>query len=130
MIRSLIGVGVIVLGGLFAYYYLTDSSGKSGAEKARSAVERVGDNVVDRGAASAVRAKLAADFGVDAARFLHVYYDEGTAVVYGLAPQSVTAEAIRAKVAAVPGVKTTVVRVLPRPAEMTSAAGAPAPPGG
>jgi hypothetical protein len=130
MIRSLIGVSVVVLGGLFAYYYFTDSSGKSGAEKAKAAAERVGDNVVDHTVAGAVRAKLASDFGVEAARFLHVYFDEGTIVVYGLAPQAVSPESIRSKVAAVPGVKTTVVRVLPRPAEMTSPSGLAAPAGG
>lgn len=127
MIRSFVVLGVLVLGGLFAYYYLTDSSGRSGEEKAKSALERVGDTVKDRTAASAVRAKLAADFGVKTAEFLHVYFDDGTAVVYGLVPDSVSAEAIQKSIGSVPGVKTVIVRVLPRPTEIKVDGGSAAP---
>lgn len=128
MFRSLIVFGVLVLGGLFAYYYFTDSSARSGEQKAKSALERVGDTVADRTAASAVRAKLAADFGMDTARFLHVHFDEGTALVYGLVPPSLQSESIRQKLVGIPGVKTVIVRVLPQPSEISTATGTTASP--
>lgn len=116
MMRSGVTVVAVGLVGLFGYYFLTDHSGQSNKQKAKNAAVQVGDAVRDKGVATLVSARLTAKFGMDAMRFVHTYYDDGHALVYGLVPASVTADALGEEAAKVVGVKQVDVLVQPRPA--------------
>jgi osmotically-inducible protein OsmY len=116
MIRSGIAVVAVGLVGLFGFYFLTDSSERSHADKAKDAALQVGDTVRDKGVAGLVQVRLATQFGLDATRFLHVYYDEGRVVVYGMAPESLDLEKLRTEVSKVSGVSEVEVLVNTRPA--------------
>lgn len=94
MIRSLGSVAAVALIGLFGYYFFTDHSDRDNMAKAKEATRNAMDAVRDKGAASLVSVRLTATFGLDATRFLHVHYDNGHAVVYGLAPESLSSEAV------------------------------------
>lgn len=105
MMRSLVAVGVLGFVGLFGYFFVTNSTDMSGTEKAKDAIARVGDKVLDEGLASAVAVRLKGEFGLGATRFLHVHHDEGTVTVYGLAPADITVERLETLARGIPGVK-------------------------
>lgn len=126
MVKSIVVVMCLGLAGLFGYYYLQDSSGRAVGDKAADAMRSVGDKVRDEGVAGMVKVRLASKFGMDATRFVHVHYDEGKVLVYGLTPAAVTAEQIKAEAQQVPGVTHVEVQVSTRPAEFD--APPPAPP--
>jgi len=116
MIRS--GVAMVAVGllGLFGFYFLTDSSQRSPADKAKDAAIQVGDIVRDKGVAGLVQVRLVSRFGVEATRFLHAYYDEGRLVLYGMVPESLDLEALRSEAAKVSGVAEVEMLVHARPA--------------
>jgi osmotically-inducible protein OsmY len=115
MIRSGIAVVLVVLLGLFGYFLLTDTSGRTRGEKAKDAAVRVGDTVVDQSVAAAVRVALLGKFKHDA-RFLHVYHADANILVYGLLPATVSVEDVTAVARKVPGVEQVEVLVRARPA--------------
>ena len=115
MMRSGVTVVAVGLVALFGYYFVTDHSGQSGKQKAKNAAMQVGDAVRDKGVATLVSARLTAKFGIDAMRFVHTYYDDGHALVYGLVPAGLKAEALGPEAAKVVGVKQVDVLVQPRP---------------
>ncbi len=116
---------VLLLLGLFGYFYATGSGARGSAERARGAAAQVGGVVVDEGVAGLVKVRLAADFGYDNTRFLHVWHEGGRVLVYGLAPATLDTQQVRADVEKIPGVSSADVLVQPMPAYV--AAGAPAP---
>lgn len=130
MIRAGAAMAVLAAVGLFGYFYLQDNSAGSRADKARTAVERIGGVAKDQGTAGLVRARLASQFGLEAARFLHTHFDEGTVLIYGLVPDGVSEDTLVAECEKLPGVKRVEVLVHARPARLQpSAANAPSDPG-
>ncbi len=123
--RKVMAVGVVALLGLFGFYYMKNQGGGTAEEKAKSALQQVADKVRDTGLASLVKTKLVANFG-EKARFLHVFYDEGTVVVYGLYPATLTSDEIYGIASKVRGVETCQVIVSPLP-EVAAPAPTPAP---
>ncbi|QOJ15537.1 MAG: hypothetical protein HRU75_13190 [Planctomycetia bacterium] len=115
MFRSAMLVMILLGGGLFAFYFLTDARGKSGGERAADALSRVGDAAMDQGIAGAAKGRLAVCYGIDGVRFLHTWFDEGRLLVYGMAPPQVTPDQIAAEVRVLPGVREVEVQVTPRP---------------
>ena len=115
MIRT--GLAIVALGllAVFGYFFVTASGQRGQAERAKHAAVETKDAVVDQSVAGFVRARLATKYGLDGARFLHVYFDEGRVLVYGLLPPNATAEQIAAEADEVPGVRDAEVRALPRP---------------
>lgn len=115
MVRT--GLAIVALGllGLFGYFFVTASNRQSNAERAKEAMGQVGDTVRDQGVAGLVRARLATSLGIDGARFLHVYFDEGKVLIYGLLPPGVSEEELVAPVRVLPGVEQVEVRVVARP---------------
>lgn len=119
MIRSVVLTVILAGGGLFGYYFLTDRSERPNGDKARDAAVQVGDAAKDTGAAVLVQARLTARFGMDAMRYLHVRYDDGAVVVYGLAPRHVAADALVETVRAIPGVTSVQALIHELPESMT-----------
>ncbi len=129
MLRSLVGLVLLAGAATFAYFFFTNPPAATTGERARKALSDTGEAVVDQGLAAAVHVRLASGAGVDAARFLHVYNHDGSVVVYGLLPGSLTAEQLTTWAREVPGVKQVEVLVVPRPAHVPMAEGAePTPP--
>ena len=126
MIR--VGLASIALGllGVFAYFFATAPGEQGTGERARQAAVETKDAVVDQGVAGLVRARLMRKYGLDGARFLHVYFDDGKVLVYGLLPPSATAEQIAGEADEVPGVREADVQAVPRPAYLGSSPAAPA----
>lgn len=118
MVRSSIAVVAVGLIGLFGYYFVVDKSDRSTTDKAKDAGLQVADAVRDKGVNLLITTQLTRKFGVEATRFLHAYYDNGVAVVYGMAPAELTADAIAAEVAKVAGVQSVEVSVTERPAHI------------
>lgn len=118
MFRSLMVVGVLGLGGLFGYYFLRDNPSRDASDRARDAARQVGGTVVSQGVEGLVQARLVARFGYESVSFLHAHFADGRLVIYGLAPETVTVEALQAEGQAVPGVKEVEVLVSPRPAHV------------
>ena len=114
MLRSAVAFVAIMLALSVGYYMYLDSSERTTVAKARVAAERVGEKVVDQGVAGLVKVQLGKELGIDAARFLHVHRDRGLTLIYGLLPDSIDADRVRAVAAEVPGVKSIEVRVMPR----------------
>lgn len=107
---------VLVAGlGLFGYFFATNSGEKNKADRAKQAARDVGDAVRDKGVAELVEMRLKTKFGFDATRLVHVFYDDGRAVVYGLAPAAVDPAALTAEAAKVPGVRAVETLVQVRP---------------
>lgn len=127
MMKSIVVVVCVGLAGLFGYYYLQDSSGRAVGDKAADAMRSVGDKVRDEGVAGVVKVRLASKFGMDATRFVHVHYDEGKVLVYGLTPAAVTAEQLKAEAQQVPGVSSVEVLIATRPVEFDATPTPPAP---
>lgn len=119
MIRGLITFVALVAVFLFGYFYFSDRSGRSSADKAASAGAQVLTTAKQTGVAMLVEGRLKADLGLDASAYLHVYFRDGNVIVYGVAPESASSEKIAAAAGAVPGVKSVEVLVQPRPAAMT-----------
>lgn len=115
MLKPIIGTVGLALVGLFGYYYFTDAGGTQG-ERAEKAGMRVLDTAKDTTAGGVIKTRLTAALGLDAARLVHVWYDDGHVIVYGLAPESVTADGIRSLVKDIPGVKEIEVLIQARPA--------------
>jgi hypothetical protein len=109
MIRSLVILALLVLGGLFGYFYLSDGSDRSQADRAKAAAGRVGDVVADQSIAGVVKLRLMSAYGGDA-RFLHVFHDAGRVTVYGLLPPRIAPDAVQSVLRDIPGL--TDVRVL------------------
>lgn len=126
MFKPVLGTIALALIGLFGYYFLTDSSGKSAKERAADAGRHVLDTAKDTAAGGAIKTKLIAALGVDTMRLIHVWYDNGQVVVYGLAPTGVDADRLMSLVRDVPGLKHVEVFVQERPAYVGSAAAPPA----
>ena len=116
MFKTGFAVAGISLVLLFGYFYVTNNSDAPQSEKAKQAALDVGDAVRDKGVAGLVDVRLKSKFGLDATRFLHVYYDDGRVLLYGLVPESISAEALAAQADEVPGVDSVDVLVQPRPA--------------
>ena len=119
MIRSAVVTVVLAGAGLFGYYFMTDRSERPAGEKARDAAGHVGDLAKDTGAAMVVQARLTARYGIDATRFVHVHYDDGAVIVYGLAPVEMKADEVTEIVKVVPGVSSVDVRIGERPPAMS-----------
>lgn len=120
MLKAIIGTVVLALAGLFVYYYFADSSGRSSEERARDAGRQVLDTARDTAGGGAAKAQLTAALGMDASRMLHVWYDDGRVIVYGLAPEGVDEQRIRSALANVPGVSSIEVMIQPRPGYVSS----------
>lgn len=121
MFRSAIVTALLIGGGLFGYYFLTDRSGASATDRARSAVGQVGDLAKDTGEGLMVQARLTARWGMDAMKYVHVYYNDGAVIIYGLAPAHVKGDELSVAAREVPGVRTVEVLVQERPATMNPA---------
>jgi hypothetical protein len=115
-------LSAVCLLGLFGYFFLSNNSAQSNKEKAKSAAVQLGDTVRDQGVAGLVGVRLKSKFGLEATRFLHTYFDEGRVLVYGLLPESVSAESVREQAAKVVGVTEVEVLVAVRPAFVDGAA--------
>lgn len=115
MIKGVAGTVVLALVGLFGYYYLTNSSGKSGQDRAKEAGLHVLDTAKDTAAGGAIKTRITAALGMDAARLLHVWYDDGRVIVYGLAPAGIDEARIRSLVGDVPGLQSVEILVQTRP---------------
>lgn len=117
MLRGILVTTVVAGAGLFGYYFLTDATGRSTADKAKDAGMNVVSDAKDSGAAMLIQGRLMTAFGMDAMRLVHVYYDDGHVIVYGLAPESLDAAAVEKTVQELPGGVTDVqVLLQPRPA--------------
>jgi|GEM_PF-2605251 len=119
MIKSGIAVTTLAAAGLFVFFFASNSDDVGNADKAKQAALDVGDAVRDKGVAGLVDLRLKTKFGFEATRFLHAYFDQGAVVVYGMAPESLDSEAIRAEAAKTPGVDAAEVLIHPRPASIT-----------
>lgn len=128
MIKGIVGTVLLGLVGLFGYYYLTDSSSKSGQERATDAGLHVLDTAKDTAAAGAIQTRLTAALGIDATRLLHVWYDDGRVIVYGLAPAGMDEQRIRSLLSDVPGLTSVEILVQERPDYVSGAASAGGPP--
>lgn len=115
MIRALLATVALGLLGLFGYFFVTAPSTQGGGERAKHAAEQTKDVVVDQSVAGLVRARLVARFGLDGARFLHVYHRDGKVLIYGLLPPGVSIERLAAEIDEVPGVREVEVLTNPRP---------------
>lgn len=122
MFKAVVATTLLTGVGLFGYFYFTDRSDASAAEKARRAAGHVGNVVVDQGIAAGVSALLKANLGTGQARFLHVFNDDGRVVVYGMADAGLSDEAIAEIAAKFPGVKKVDVRLVQLPDSLQSAA--------
>jgi hypothetical protein len=127
MIRSLLAFLALGLLALFGYFFVTTGTG-TGSERARQAAVRVGDTVVDESLAGVVRARLAATYGFDGARFLHIHNDNGKILIYGLLPPGARPDDLVAAARSVPGVAAVDVQVLERPAYLNRPTQADTPP--
>ncbi|MGD8453260.1 MAG: BON domain-containing protein [Phycisphaerae bacterium] len=130
MIRTALALLALGLLGLFGYFFVQEPAEQSNADRAKAAAAHVGDTVVDQGAAGLIRARLVTTFGLGATSYLHVHYDDGAVLVYGLVPEGVTAERLAEIVRAAPSVKSVDVQVLLRPAYLDGKATEPAGGGG
>ena len=115
MVKSGLALTALGLLAMFGYFFVTAPANQSGTDRAKDAAVRLGDTVKDQGAASVVSARLKAGLGLDGSRFLHVYYDDGAVLIYGLAPADVTAERLTSLAREVPSVTSVEVQILPRP---------------
>lgn len=115
MFRAGLATLVLGLGGLFGYYFLTDSSGKSGQERAKDAGMHVLDTAKDTAVGGAIKTSLTAALGMDGASLLHVWYDDGKVIVYGLTPPGIDEERLRGLLKDVPGLTTVEILIQPRP---------------
>lgn len=130
MFRAIFGTAFIAGLGLFGYYFLTDSSGRSAADKAKDAGMNVVSDAKDSGAALLIQGRLMTAFGMDAMRLVHVYYDNGHVIVYGLAPESIDVDAVERTVREIPGAVSQVeILFLPRPATVQPRASSAGPTG-
>jgi hypothetical protein len=129
MLRGTVAFVAIVLVLAVGLVMYRDTSERSNVDKARVAAEQVGGEVVDQGVGGLVKVRLGKELGIDAARFLHVHQDRGDTLIYGLLPDSIDAERVRAVAAEVPGVKSIEVRVMPRERVPDPVSEAPADPG-
>lgn len=116
MIKSTAAFFLVAGIGMFAYYFVTDRSGKPDGERATSALQKVGDAAVDQGMAGVAKGRLAVSLGIEGSRFVHTWYDEGKVLVYGLAPAGANVEQIIADLKQIPGVREVEVQILERPA--------------
>jgi hypothetical protein len=128
VIKGIAGTVLLGLVGLFGYYYLTDSSGKSGQERAKDAGLHVLDTAKNTAAGGAIQAALTTALGMDATRLLHVWYDDGRVVVYGLAPAGTDEKRIRTLLSEVSGIKSVEILIQERPDYVSVATGAGNPP--
>lgn len=124
MLKPIMGTVVLALVGLFGFYFLTDSSGKTAGERAQDAGRHVFDTAKDTAAGGAIKTKLVAALGLDATRLLHVWYDNGQVIVYGLVPHGLEADRVKALVQDVPGLKSVDVLIQERPGFVGSGAAA------
>jgi hypothetical protein len=126
MIRS--GLAFIALGllAMFGYFFVMTPGDRPGGDRAKQAAVELGDAVVDQSAAGLVRARLATSLGLDGVRFLHVHYDDGKVLIYGLAPARVTADGLAGLVRGIPGVRTVDVQIMTRPTYLDVLAPGPA----
>lgn len=115
MLKSAIAATAVGLVVLFGFFYASNRANVSRTEKAKQAATEVGDVVRDKGVATLVSARLAKTFGLEATRFLHVYYDEGQVLLYGLVPAGVDQEQLASEAIKVPGVTDAEVLVQLRP---------------
>lgn len=115
MIRSSMAIVAVGLIGLFGYYFVVDKSDRSTTDKAKDAGMQVADAVRDKGVNLLITTQLTSKFGVEATRFIHSYYDNGTAVVYGMVPNGIDTDALQAEIAKVAGVRTVELYITPRP---------------
>ena len=129
MIKSAMAVLALTGIGLVGYFYLADESGGSREDKAKRAVSRATDTVVDATdvvvettVSGAVKTRLLTSFGLDTARFLHVSNQDGRIVVYGLLSPKVTEEQVIAEAQKAPGVKEVQLLVHPRPGYLSGKA--------
>lgn len=119
MFRAVLGTTIVAGLGLFGYYFLTDSTGRSATDKAKDAGMNVVSDAKDSGAALLIQGRLMTAFGMDAMRLVHVYYDDGHVIVYGLAPESIDVDAVEKTVREIPGAVSDVeIMLLPRPASV------------
>lgn len=116
MIRSVFLFSFVILLALFGYFFLNEPQNKPGEERARQAALRVGDLVLEEGQAGVIRMNIVANYGVDAARFLHVYCNNGRVLIYGLAPEGVTPDALVQIARQIPNAQQVEILVSPRPA--------------
>lgn len=119
MIRSALLFSFVILLALFGYFFLNEPQNKPGEERARQAALRVGDLVLEEGQAGVIRMNIVANYGIDAARFLHVYCNNGRVLIYGLAPEGVTPDALVQIARQIPNAQQVEVLVLPRPGYVT-----------
>ncbi|MBL8880499.1 MAG: BON domain-containing protein [Phycisphaerales bacterium] len=115
MIRSTILFTLVVLLAFFGYFFLNQPQTKPTDERAKQAAMRVGDLVLEEGQAGVIRMNIVANLGVDTARFLHVYCNNGRVLIYGLAPEGVTADALTQIARQMPNAQHVDVQITPRP---------------
>jgi hypothetical protein len=116
MVKTSLAILVVAGIGLFGYFYLSNPEPDlTPSEKAKQAAVDVGDAVRDKGVASLVEGRLVAQFGLDATRFVHVHFDEGRALIYGLVPANIAPQALADEAAQVPGVTSVELLAHPRP---------------
>jgi len=116
MIRTGLAIFAVGLLGLFGYFFVTAPEAPDSTERAKHAAGQTKDVVVEQGVAGLVRAQLIAEYGLDGARFLHVYSNDGHVLIYGLLPRGITGAALSAGAQRVPGVRTVDVQAVVRPA--------------
>lgn len=126
MIRSAVLVLILVVAGLFGWFYVRSDSTQDSGRRARDAAGEIGDVVMDKGMAGLVHARLVTKLGYESAAFLHVYHDDGRVIVYGLLPETVDPQVVIEEVSSTPGVKAVELLVQPRPAGMVSVISRPA----
>jgi osmotically-inducible protein OsmY len=100
---------------LFGFYFVSNRSDATSAEKAKQAAVDVGDAVRDTGVATLVSARLTKTFGFEANRFLHAHFDNGRVLLYGMVPVSLDQQQLLDEAAKVPGVKEVEILVQVRP---------------
>lgn len=129
MIRTLLMLVALALAGMFGYFYFTGDAGRSAGEKLADAARQTGDAAADQGMAAVVKARISVAVGVSLARYLHVWYDDGKALIYGLYPEGMNPDVL-SKAARDAGAKEVDIRVAPRPMYLDGSTPAPAPPPG
>lgn len=123
MIRSTILLTLVVFLAFFGYFFLNQPQSQPPEQRAKQAALRVGDLVLEEGQAGVIRMNIVANLGVDTARFLHVYCNSGRVLIYGLAPENVTADMLTQIARQMPNAQEVEVRIVPRPDYVVPLAG-------
>jgi len=112
-VTATLGLSAVLL---FGYFYLVAPADRGAGDRAKEAGRQMVEATRDKGAAVVVQTRLTAKLGIDAMRLVHVHFEHGKALVYGLVPAGTDEAGIVAAARECPGVSEVELMLLPRPA--------------